>query len=232
MVLDTSFFYTQHYKIRIKGKVKQSDWHVKFCGCCSCFSMKEWVSLVWKIRNWDIMTCSLLDFRKACFHFSKMGWIWKSLLWMLLFLRCCYFVWRNLLILGFRSVYGILKLSGVRSKVDFSAESILSFSLTPMWLGIQHIISLRLDIESSLLNSLIIRGFSSVFLLLYDSKTEWKFENMMNFLWLLFEMMSRAKSIARASFVKMELSIGRAFLIIILFKTAAQAVFHCPWNRP
>ena len=40
---------------------------------------------------------------------------------------------------------------------------------------------------------------------------------MMNFLCLLFEMMSRARSIARASAVKMELSIGRAFLIIVLF---------------
>ena len=38
------------------------------------------------------------------------------------------------------------------------------------------------------------------------------------------EIMSRAKSIAHASAVKIELSIGRAFVFIILFKTAAHAV--------
>ena len=36
--------------------------------------------------------------------------------------------------------------------------------------------------------------------------------------------MLRARSIARASAVKIELSIGRAFLRIVLFKTAAHAV--------
>ena len=50
-------------------------WQVKHCNCGSCFSMKEWVSLVWPIRNWDIMTCSLLDFQKACLHSPKVGWI-------------------------------------------------------------------------------------------------------------------------------------------------------------
>ena len=64
-----------------------------------------------------------------------------------------------------------------RSKADLAAETALSFHLTPMWLGIQHIIiSLLFDIESSLLNSLTIRGFSS-FLLLTESKSE----NMINF---------------------------------------------------
>ena len=49
---------------------------------------------------------------------------------------------------------------GVRSKADLAAESALSFPLTPMWLGIQHIIiSFLFDIESNLLNSLMIRGF-------------------------------------------------------------------------
>ena len=55
--------------------------------------------------------------------------------------------------MGFRSVYGILNLLGVRSKADLAAESVLSFPLTPMWLGIQHmIISLLFDIESNLHN--------------------------------------------------------------------------------
>ena len=108
----------------------QVVWQVKHCGCGSCFKMKEWVSLVWPIRNQDITTCSLLDFLDAGLHSPKVGWIWKSLLCMLLLHCCCHFVWRNLLIVGFRSVYGILDLSGVRSKADWAVESALSFPLT------------------------------------------------------------------------------------------------------
>ena len=62
----------------------QVVWQVKHCGCGSCFKMKEWVSLVWPIRNRDITTSSLLDFLDAGLHSPKVGWIWKSLLWMLL----------------------------------------------------------------------------------------------------------------------------------------------------
>ena len=143
----------------------QGEWHVKHCSCCSSFSIKEWVSFVWPMCNRDIMTCSLLDFCKARLHSSIVGWIWKSLLWILLFQCCWHFAWKSFLILGFRSVCGILKLSGIRSKADFAAESTYSFPLTPMWLGIQHIIiSLQLDFESSLLSGLIIREFSSFFI--------------------------------------------------------------------
>ena len=73
----------------------QVVWQVKHCGCGSCFKMKEWVSLVWPIRNRDITTCSLLDFLDAGLHSPKVGWIWKSLLWMLLLHCCCHFVWSN-----------------------------------------------------------------------------------------------------------------------------------------
>ena len=79
----------------------QVVWLVKHCGCGSCFKMKEWVSLVWPIRNRDITKCSLLDFLDAGLHSPKVDWIWKSLLWMLLHHCCCNFVWRNLLIVGF-----------------------------------------------------------------------------------------------------------------------------------
>ena len=124
------------------------------------------------------------------------------------------------MILGFR--YGILNLSEVRSEVDLAAKSSLSFPLATMWLGIQHIIiSLLFNIESNLLNSLIISVFSSFLLL---NKTESKSENIINFLCLFFEMMLRAMSIARTSAVKMELTIGRTFLIIVLSKTTVQAV--------
>ena len=57
-----------------------------------------------------------------------------------------------------------------------------------------------------------------------DSKMESEPENMINFLRLLFKMMSRARSIAQISAVKMEFFIQRAFLIIVLFKTVVQAV--------
>ena len=68
----------------------------------------------------------------------------------------------------------------------------------------------------------MIRGFLS-FLLLND-KTESESENMINFLCWLFEMMLSARSIAQTSAVKMELSIGRAFLRIVLFRTTAHAI--------
>ena len=61
-------------------------------------------------------------------------------------------------------------------------------------------------------------------MMMNDNRTESESENMMNFLCFSFEIMSRAKSIAQASAVKIELSIGRAFVLIILFKTAAHAI--------
>ena len=123
------------------------------------------------------MTCSILDFRNADLHSTKMGLISNSLLSMLSFQHCCHFVTKNLFICGFKSIYGMLGLSGLRSKADFAAESALSLPLTPMWLGIQHmIISLWLDIESSLFSSLIINGFSSI-LFFNDVNTESESEN-------------------------------------------------------
>ena len=53
----------------------------------------------------------------------------------------------------------------------------LSLPLTPMWLGIQHmIISLWLDIESSLFSSLVINGFLST-LFFNDANMESESEN-------------------------------------------------------
>ena len=158
----------------------QVVWQVKHCGYGSCFKIKEWVSLVWPIRNRDIINCSLFDFLDAGLHSPKVGWIWKSLLWMSLLHCCCHFVWRNLLIVGFLSVYGILDLSGVRSKADLAAVSALSLPLTPMLLGVQHIIiSFLFDIESNLLNNLMITAFWK-FLFLNDSKIESESENIIN----------------------------------------------------
>ena len=114
----------------------QVVWQVKHCGCGFCSSMKEWVILVWPMCNWDITTCSLLDFLKAGLHSPKVGWIWKSLLWMLMSHRCCNFLCRNLLIVGFKSVYGRERTSELRSKTNLAADSALSYLLTPMWLRI------------------------------------------------------------------------------------------------
>ena len=69
----------------------------------------------------------------------------------------------------------------------------------------------------------MIRGFSS-FLFLNDSKTESESENMINLLCLLFKMMLRARTIARPSTVKMELSTERTFLMTVLLRTAGHAV--------
>ena len=173
------------------------------------------MSLVWPIRSLDLMTG---------LHSPKVGLIWKSLLLMLSFQHCCHFVTKNLFICGFNSVYGMLVLSGLRSKADFADESALSLPLTPMWLGIQHmIISLWLDIESSLFSSLIINGFSSI-LFFNDVNTECESENMIYLLYLFFDIISRARSKAQISAVEMELSFGRHFLRIVLLGTAAYAV--------
>ena len=92
-----------------------------------------------------------------------------------------------------------------------------------MWLGIQQKTISLFNVECSLQSGLIISGCSS-FLLFNDNRTESESENMMNFLSFSFEIMLRAKSIAQASAVKIELSIGRAFVFIILFRIAAHAV--------
>ena len=92
--------------------------------------------------------------------------------------------------------------------------------LYDLWLGIQQKTISLFDVECSLQSSLIISGCSSS-IFFNDNRTESESENMMNFLGFSFETMSRAKSIAQASAVKTELSIGRAFVFIILFKTAA-----------
>ena len=88
----------------------QGVWHVAHWGCCSCLSIKECVSLVWPMCSLDIMTCSFLDFLETGLQSPKVGLIMESLLWVLLFQRCCHFVWKNLFIFDFKSVYGILNL--------------------------------------------------------------------------------------------------------------------------
>ena len=141
----------------------QGVWHVEHCGCCSCLSIKECVSLLWPIHNRVIVTCSFRDFRKAGYHSPKKGLTWNSLLLVFLFQYCCHFLWRKLFIFGFRSVYGMLYLSGVKSKADFAAASALWFPLTPMWLGIQQKMISLFNVECSLQSSLIISGCSSFF---------------------------------------------------------------------
>ena len=86
------------------------------------------------------MTCSFLDFLNVGVHSLKVGFVWKSLLLMLLFQRCCHFLRNDLLIWGFKSEYGMAIFSRIRFKSDLDTESTLSFPLTPMWLGVQHII--------------------------------------------------------------------------------------------
>ena len=49
----------------------QGIWHVKQRGCCSCFRLKEWVSLVWPMRYRNIMTCS--RFPETWSPFSQSG---------------------------------------------------------------------------------------------------------------------------------------------------------------
>ena len=48
---------------------------------------------------------------------------------------------------------------GIRSKADLATEFVISLPLTPTWLGVQHIIFFLFDIESNLLNMLMIGWF-------------------------------------------------------------------------
>ena len=77
--------------------------------------------------------------------------------------------------------------------------------------------------ECRLLSSLTINGFSS-FLFSSDFNTERESEILINLLCFSLETMLRVRSIAHTSAMKMDLSIGRTFLQIILFRTTANAV--------
>ena len=134
---------------------------------------------------------------------------------------CCHFVCRNIFIFNFKSVYVTLNLLEAKSRVNFATKSALSFLLTSMGLGIQHIrVSLELNLKSNLLSSLMIKGSS----LFCDIKTESEYENIIKFLWLLSEIISSAWSIAWASTEKKELYFVRSFLIIFLSKIAMHTV--------
>ena len=140
----------------------QVVWHVKHCGCGSCFSMKAWVSRVWPMCSWDITTCSLLNALKAGLYSPKVGWIWKSLLLMFMSHCCCHFLWKNLLIIGFKLVIWLLS---------------LLFRFLSLRCGLESNSKLFFyDIESSLLSNLTINGFSSFFFS-SDVNTESKSEN-------------------------------------------------------
>ena len=121
-----------------------SVWYVMHCGCCLCLSIKSTYVLCDQFII-EIVTCFILNFLKADLHSPKAGLIKQSLLWMLLFQHFCQFIWRNLLISGFKSVYEILNLSGTRSKANLAAKSAPLFPLTPMWLRIQLIRIFRIE---------------------------------------------------------------------------------------
>ena len=90
------------------------------------------------VTNTQSLYCYLFFLRlsESWAPLSPKGLTWNSLLLIFLFQRCFYSLWRKLFILGFRSVYGMVYLSGVKSKADLAAVSALWFPHTPMWLGI------------------------------------------------------------------------------------------------
>ena len=45
-------------------------WYVIHYGCFHCLRIKGCVSLLWKIYNWDMITCSFLDFLPK--------WVWSG----------------------------------------------------------------------------------------------------------------------------------------------------------
>ena len=122
-------------------------------------------------------------------------------------------------------MYGMLYLSGVRSKADFAAASALWFPLNPVWLGIQQKTIYLFDVECSLQSSLIISGCSS-FLLFNDNRTGSESENMMNFLCFSFEIMLRAKSIAQTSAVKNRTTLEELLFLLFCLRLL-HMLFYC-----
>ena len=162
--------------------------------------------------KWVIVSCLFLDFLNAGLQSSKVGPV------------SCHFVWRNLLILGFKAVYRILNLSGVKSKANFTAKSVFSFPVNPMWFGIQQLgIFLELNIESNLLSSLIIKeSFSSFYFVS---------EDIIKYLWLLSDFMSSMMSVVWASAKKMEPFFWRAFLWFSCLIWLCTLFYHCSWSH-
>ena len=58
----------------------------------------EHKTFVWPICSQDLTTCPFLNFQKASFHFSIVGFNRKSLLCMFLIQHCRHLVWKNLLL--------------------------------------------------------------------------------------------------------------------------------------
>ena len=82
------------------------------------------------------------------------------------------------------------------------------------------------DVECSLQSNLIISGCSS-FLLFNDNRTESESENMMNFLCFSFEIMLRAKSIAQASALKIELSLEEVLFLSFCLRLLHMLFYYC-----
>ena len=108
----------------------------------SSLRMKNWVSWVCPMRSRVRVVSSLLVLLGSSFLSFKIGCIWKSLLWGFSSHNCCQFLVTICLILGLRSVYGVLMfLSGVMLIAALANESALSLPWIPIWLGIpQNII--------------------------------------------------------------------------------------------
>ena len=95
--------------------------YMHMCLVCNRMTKAQWIDLF---------------LIKAGLQYPTGRWIWKSLLWVLLFKRCYHFAFRNLLVLAFKSEYRILNMLGVRSLADLAAETGFSFPLTLKWIRI------------------------------------------------------------------------------------------------
>ena len=136
-------------------------WHVEHCGCYSCLSIKECVSLLWPIRNRVIVTCSFRDFRKAGRHSHKRGLTWNSLLLVFLFQHGCHFFYGgNYLFWVSDQCIGCCTSRGSSLKPILLPRRFYDF-LSPQC-GLESSKNDFFDVECS---SLIINGCSCFFLL-------------------------------------------------------------------
>ena len=101
----------------------------------STLRMKEWISWVCPMRSRVRVVSSFLVLLGSNFLSFKICYIWKSLLWGFSSHNCYHFLVTICLILGLRSVYGVLMLlSGVMLIAPLANESALSLPWIPIWL--------------------------------------------------------------------------------------------------
>ena len=112
------FSQTSHFEKSLSDDSESSAFYKNVFNRASCLTRQTlwlWFLFLYESVSKPCMTNAQSGYNdlfssrcsKSWSPFSQGGWIWKSLLLMFMSHRCCHFLWRNLLIIGFKSVYGM-----------------------------------------------------------------------------------------------------------------------------